>query len=282
LRGKQSALMSKVKIAIVAPAARLLPENAQAVQAIADRLYGDRAELVFHAQSFLSFGHFAGEDDTRAAAFLEIANDPSFDAVWAARGGYGSGRIAEAVLAGLGPNAREKVYLGYSDFGYLLSALYNEGYPVAHGPVAYDVRRGDAPIERALKFLVDGAPETLEPTVLESQPVAAFNMIVLGNLIGTNLQPKIADHVLMLEEVSEHLYAVDRAFQHITSNSEMRKVAGIKLGRCNDIPDNDRPFGATEEEIAQHWCTASGIPYLGRADIGHDAENKIVPFGRWR
>ena len=56
-------------------------------------------------------------------------------------------------------------------------------------------------------------------------------------------------------------------------------IAGLRLGRISDIPDNDRPFGSDEVAIAQDWCRRSGIPYLGRADIGHDAANKIVPFG---
>ena len=56
-------------------------------------------------------------------------------------------------------------------------------------------------------------------------------------------------------------------------------MAGIRLGRCSDVPENDPDFGRTEEEIARYWCERSGIPYLGRADIGHDVDNKVVPFG---
>ena len=57
------------------------------------------------------------------------------------------------------------------------------------------------------------------------------------------------------------------------------RIPGLRLGRCSAIPPNDPDFGQTEVEIVQHWCRASGIPYLGRADIGHDAANKVVPFG---
>ncbi len=66
---------------------------------------------------------------------------------------------------------------------------------------------------------------------------------------------------------------------HVTSNEGIRRVAGIRLGRMSDIPENDRPFGQTPQEIVRHWCAVSGIAYLGQADIGHDAANKIVPFG---
>jgi muramoyltetrapeptide carboxypeptidase len=67
---------------------------------------------------------------------------------------------------------------------------------------------------------------------------------------------------------------------HITSNPNIRKVAGIRIGRCSEVPENDPAFGETEEQIVEHWCQRSGITYVGRADIGHDAGNKVVPFGQ--
>jgi muramoyltetrapeptide carboxypeptidase len=59
----------------------------------------------------------------------------------------------------------------------------------------------------------------------------------------------------------------------------LRGIAGLRLGRLSAVPENDRPFGTEPEAIARDWCERAGIPYLGRADIGHDAGNKIVPFG---
>jgi muramoyltetrapeptide carboxypeptidase len=85
----------------------------------------------------------------------------------------------------------------------------------------------------------------------------------------------------MIEDVSEYMYRTDRAMFHITSNPGVRKAAGIRLGRCTEVPENDPDFGETEEEVVRHWCGRSGIPYLGRCDIGHDADNKLVPFGRF-
>jgi muramoyltetrapeptide carboxypeptidase len=69
---------------------------------------------------------------------------------------------------------------------------------------------------------------------------------------------------------------------HITSNPAVRRVAGIRLGRCSLVPENDPDFGETEEEVVRHWCERSGITFLGGADIGHDAGNRIVPFGAFR
>ena len=61
--------------------------------------------------------------------------------------------------------------------------------------------------------------------------------------------------------------------------AEIRRVAGVMLGRCSGITPNEPDFGMNEEEIARYWRQRSGIPWLGRADIGHDTNNKIVPFG---
>jgi muramoyltetrapeptide carboxypeptidase len=272
-----------VRIGVVAAGSAMTQDVADEAAALAAELYPGRVELVVHPNSFLRSGHFAGTDDQRAQAVLDIANDESFDALWFGRGGYGACRIAETVLAGLGPAAARKAYLGYSDAGVLLAALYTRGFTrLAHGPVVQDIRRenGREAATRALAWLVDSSRDALEPTVLEGAPTAAFNITILSQLLGTPLQPDLAGHVLMLEEVSEHMYRIDRSLFHITANPEIRKVAGIKLGRCSDIPLNDPDFGRDEEAVAREWCARSGIPWLGRADIGHDARNRIVPFGR--
>lgn len=271
------------RIGVVAPASRMAPEVADKVPALARSLYPDRTpEIVFHPQCFASHGHFAGDDDTRAQAFLDIANDASFDAVWFARGGYGSGRVAETIVSRLTEASRRKTYLGYSDAGMLLAALYRAGFEnVAHGPVAQDILRdgGDAAVARALAWMVDRAPDALEPAVRSGTKTAAFNMTVLSQLLGTPLQPDLAGHVLMLEEVGEAMYRIDRTLFHITGNPEIRRVAGIMLGRCSAITPNDPDLGMDEEAVARFWCERSGIAWLGRADIGHDADNKVVPFG---
>lgn len=272
--------MRQKLIGIVAPSARLDPALAEEVRVLAAGMDG-APHLLFHPQCFLSDGHFAGDDEARARAFLDVANDPHFDAVWFARGGYGACRMAETVLPQLNKYAREKTYLGYSDAGFLLAGLYRHGCPVAHGPMPADCKRdgGAAAVLRALSWLGTSDPAALEPSLDAEQPVAAFNMVVLSHLIGTALEPDLSGHVLMLEEVSEHLYSIDRTMFHLTATPSIRKVAGIKLGRVSDILPNDPVFAEDEEEIVTRWCRQAKIAYLGRADIGHDADNKIVPFG---
>lgn len=274
--------MNRVRIGIVAPSCRIDADVATEASALAATRFGNAApELHFHPQCFASHNHFAGTDAERADAFVEMANDPALNAVWFARGGYGSCRIVDLVIGRLDEAALTKTYMGYSDGGSLLAALYRRGCKVAHGPIPNDIRRdnGEEAVTRALRWLAEGRADALESSIVPETQYAAFNITILSHLIGTPHQPDLSDHVLMLEEVSEYMYAIDRALCHITSNRGIRRVAGIRLGRCSQIPENDVDFGEDEETVARHWCAVSGIPYLGRADIGHDAENKVVPFG---
>jgi muramoyltetrapeptide carboxypeptidase len=265
------------RIALCAPGKPMRRERAARVEALAKAEFPGTT-LYFHEQCFIEDGHFAGDDAIRLAAFLDCANDNAFDAVWFAMGGYGSNRIAAEAAAKTGPAADGKVYVGYSDVGTLLGALYRSGVGrQVHGPLAGDIKRpgGEDAVRRVLGYLADGKTG-LEPS-LDTHPTAAFNLMTLAMLCGTDLMPDLTGHVVMVEEVSEHLYAVDRLLFHVTAH--LRGIAGLRLGRISDVPENDRPFGFDEVQIARFWCDRAGIPYLGRADIGHDAANKIVPFG---
>ena len=195
-----------------------------------------------------------------------------------ARGGYGSNRIAEAALRRLDSAARSKAYLGFSDCGFLLAGLYKAGVGrPAHGPMPINIRSrgGEAAVHRALSWLA-GRDEGLEPG-LDERPAAAFNLMTLAALTGTALMPDLTGHVVIVEEVAEHLYAIDRLFFHMVH--QLKGVAGLRLGMVTAVPENDRPFGAEAEDIARHWCDAAGIPFLGRAEVGHHPDNRIVPFG---
>ena len=267
-----------MRIAVVAPSCSLRPDAAEAVSAIvASR--GD-AELIVHPQCFSSEGHFAGSDSERLQALREVMADDGYDAVWFARGGYGSNRIAEAAIADLPPAARSKTYLGYSDAGFLLAAFYKMGLKVAHGPMVQDVARdgGGAAIHRALDWLVRRDESALEPGLNSGQRAMAFNLTVLSHLIGTPIEPDFAGAELLIEDVAEHEYRIDRTMFHVTGSPAIRRISGLRLGRISEIPDNDPAFGHDAESIIRDWCNRSGIAFLGHADIGHDAANRVVPF----
>ncbi|WP_242098215.1 LD-carboxypeptidase [Sphingomonas sp. CROZ-RG-20F-R02-07] len=270
-----------MRIGIVAPAKAILPIVEPRTLAFAAITCPD-AEIVFHPQCFESDGgHFAGPDARRAAAFLEYANDPGFDAIWFARGGYGSNRILAEVMPRLGPAARTKTYMGYSDMGFLLGALYAAriGRPV-HGPMPVDIDRdgGDVCLARALGWLTARDRQGLEPG-LGTRPAAAFNLSILAALIGTPYLPDLTDHVLLIEEVSEPLYRIDRMLFTMAHATQLKGIAGVRLGAISEVVANDPPWAETPETMIRRWCAEMRVPFLGSAVVGHSNINRVVPFG---
>lgn len=265
-------------IAICAPATPITREQAAALEELVAAEYPAH-RVMFHEQCFERAGHFAGDDLRRLTALLECSNDPAFDVVWFAKGGYGSNRIAEAAVAQMNRAARAKTYVGFSDAGYLLGALYRAGIGQSvHGsmPVSARSEGGREAIRRVLNWL-SGDTSGVEPSVDGTTPAAAFNLITLAMMSGTPMMPDLTGHVLMVEEVAEHLYSVDRLFFHLSAT--LPRLAGLRLGAITDVPENYVEFGQSEEDIARFWCARAGIPYLGRALIGHNSANRVVPFG---
>ncbi|MBW4331723.1 LD-carboxypeptidase [Stakelama sp. CBK3Z-3] len=269
-----------MRIGVVAPAKPIDEQAAAATSALAAIAFPS-VDLTFHKQCFAVSGHFAGPDDMRAAAFLDYANDPAFDAIWFARGGYGSNRILSRVMPELNAAARDKMYVGYSDMGFMLGALYARriGRPV-HGPMPIEIGRKDQGVcvARSLDWMVNRDRAVLEPNI-GGQPVVAMNLAILTSMIGTPWLPDLADHVLMIEEVSEPLYRIDRMLFTLANSTQLKGLAGIRLGQIVDVQENEPPFDETPEEMITRWCGDMGVPYLGRAEIGHSADNRIVPFG---
>jgi muramoyltetrapeptide carboxypeptidase len=263
-----------MRIGVVAPSCPLKLEAAERVQALAGQV---GASLVIHPQCFMEDGHFAGPDAVRLAALREMLADPAIDAIWLARGGYGSNRIAEPVMRDLPEGARWKRVIGYSDGGFLLAALHKAGLAVAHGPMVQDVLRegGEKAVMRTLRWLARNDFEALEPDL--HGPAFAFNLVVLSSLMGTAIEPDFSGAELLIEEVDEELYRIDRFLFHVSSQPGFGALRQLRLGRCT-LKANDRPFGAELEAVARHWCEQAGVAFGGLADIGHDSLNRVVPF----
>jgi muramoyltetrapeptide carboxypeptidase len=276
-----------VRISVVAPARRLDPQLAQRLEAlVASGPLAGQVELRIDSRCFESHGHFAGPDAVRRAAFLAAAGDPDVDAIWFARGGYGSARLLEGLERDLPPAARTKTYLGYSDTGFLLAALSVLGCAhCAHGPLVGDLARegGEDAVLRAMGFLAGTDHSGLEPSVLTATgQQLAFNLTVLRSLIGTRWLPPAAGAELLVEDVGEYDYAVDRSAWQLSQSDWFKGLAGVRIGRLSAPVENDVAFEIGQADAVRLWTRRAGVPVLGEADIGHDSANRIVPFGRWQ
>ncbi|APG63645.1 hypothetical protein LPB140_06140 [Sphingorhabdus lutea] len=267
-------------IGLCAPATAIDHELGASLEAIVKRDY-PLLHLNIHPQCYANHGHFAGDDAARRDAFVSMANDPNIDIIWFAKGGYGSCRIAEEAAPLLTNAARQKIYIGYSDIGNMLSMLAKNkiGFPV-HGPMPIDLSRvgGEAAVRRVLDWLSGSASIDAVLGRQFNEPLLPINLMTLSMLLGTNIMPDLSGHIVMVEDVGEYHYAIDRLFFHVIGNLKKMKAAGLMIGRFGAIPENDRAFGMDIEQMARYWCDKMDLPFLGHADMGHDVDNKIIPF----
>lgn len=234
-------------------------------------------------------GYLAGSDDERAADFNEAARDRSVRAIFALRGGYGTMRILDAIdydaLA-----ADPKVVLGYSDLTALLNAITQRtGLVTFHGPVAALSGFGADEIASLRRAVMSVTPiGTLRAS--ETQTLVAGsacgrlcggNLSLVTALIGTPYEIDTTEALLMIEEVDEAPYRIDRMLTQLRLAGALKNLAGILVGRCKNCDvDSEHPYAAmTLTRTLRDRLGDLGLPVLAELPIGHDGEQWTIPIG---
>lgn len=183
-------------------------------------------------------GYFAGDDAARLADLETMLADREVRAVFCARGGYGSQRVVARLASGaLGGSP--KLVMGYSDVTALLIAALEAGVVSVHGPmVADDFARGLAAPARAHleRLLFDPdyrwrcpVPDALRPGVARGRLVGGC-LTVLASTLGTPWAVETRGAILLLEDVHERAYRLDRLLLHLRQAGKLDGVAGVVLG----------------------------------------------------
>jgi muramoyltetrapeptide carboxypeptidase len=262
-------------------------------QTIADRVVARLASLnisnefhlEFAEQCFLVDGHFAGNDQIRAGSLKAALEDDRVDVIWSARGGYGSCRLMDEVEQA--KVTVGKTLVGYSDFSFLSSMfLSHEDIRIIHGPMPIDIIRdgGEYAVDSVLKAIAQSY-HNVQFEGGDPDPVGVVvNLSVLTRLIGTKWMPNLRGCVVIVEDVSEHLYSIDRMFFQLSAWPGINEIAAIGLGKFTNVPDNDAPFGETVEEMARRWFASRGVKVISGFQVGHMANNRcFIQRGRdWK
>jgi muramoyltetrapeptide carboxypeptidase len=274
-------------VALVAPASPFETEEFDAGVA-------ELAALGFtpewHHDLFARQRYVAGPAATRAADFLRAWQDPRVAAVFAVRGGYGSAQIVSSLDPGT-VRATPKALVGYSDVTTLLTYLVVHcGMVAFHGPtVAGRLGRGPAAYDRAslLAALTVAAP--MGELVLEGAETLIPGEVT-GRLLGGTLTQLAAaagtpyglapwdDTLLLLEDVGERPYRLDRLVQQVRDAGLLRRVRGVLLGT---FPRCDEPGGVVtaREVLADLFADFPG-PVVYGVPTGHvDGPALTLPLG---
>jgi muramoyltetrapeptide carboxypeptidase len=232
-------------------------------------------------------GYLAGTDALRLADINAALVDDSIDAVWCIRGGYGMMRVLETIeYAAL--RRRPKPIIGYSDVTALHSAIATRCEIVSfHGPTARGVL---TPFSRhSLECALTGADscgvaksaDTLHAGRARGRLVGG-NLALLCALSGTPFAPNYDDAILVLEDVNEAVYRIDRMLTQLRLAGALARCKGLVFGQFTDIPGDspEESLGArTLIDVLSEVAAALRIPCIAGAPVGHIADQWTLPLG---
>jgi muramoyltetrapeptide carboxypeptidase len=221
-------------------------------------------------------GFLAGSDARRAAELREALESPDSSVIWCARGGYGSTRILETVEPERVRRAG-KLLVGFSDVTALHGVWQAAGVPSVHGSMVARLAAEPVEVRERLFAIVRGeiAPALAGTGVAPGRArgiVAGGNVALLASLCGTPWQPRLAGTIVLLEEVGERPYRLDRMLVQCRQAGLFRDVAGIAIGELLDCESQGL-------EIIREFSRGLGVPVVAGLACGHGAVNLAVPFG---
>ncbi len=235
-----------------------------------------------------SKNYFSGSDAERCEELQFMLNDPNIDAILCARGGYGVGRIIDA-LDFTKFIQHPKWIIGFSDITVLHSHI-TKTLKVAtlHAPMAAAFNNGQYKNEYilSLKKALVGAkanytskPYTLNNIGTATAKLVGGNLSLLANMIGSVSDIKTKNKLLFLEDIGEQLYSTDRMLRQLQRSGKFKNLAGLILGGFTDTKDTERPFGKKIEAIIKDVIGDVTYPVCFRFPISHGKYNYAVKCG---
>lgn len=276
-------------VRVIAPSSPFEPEQlARGLAVLRDRLGLEprmRADLGARAR------YLAGDDARRLEEWREAVADPDARAIFCARGGFGASRL----LPDVDPAPlleRPKVLVGFSDVCALHAALNRAGLATVHGPVLTQLGRApEAAVAQLEALLMGGAPRpdawtppaagaglagtaTVRPG-RAAGPLLGGSLTLLAHLCGTPFMPRLEGALLLLEDVGEKPYRLDRYLTQLRLAGALDGVAGVALGQFAECD----AAGVRGAEVVRERVSGLGVPVAEGFPAGHEDANFSVPLG---
>lgn len=272
-----------MKIAIAAPARKVTPNEMEfAIRWLRDHGF----ESVFDNRLYSVDNIAAGSDALRCAIIQEYMDRDDIDAIWMARGGYGSIRIIDKLDFSKFMK-HPKPIIGFSDVTVFHGKLSRLGIPSIHASMPH-ILANKTP--EALQSLIDaltGKPLHYEwPSYPLNRLGDAEGVMVGGNLsvlcgmLGSNSFPETDDKILFLEDVDEYIYHMERMMYALKRAGKLDHLKALVIGGLTDIHDNPDPFGKTVEQAIFDVVKEYDYPVCFGFPAGHQAENRAIVLGK--
>ncbi|HQR28402.1 MAG TPA: LD-carboxypeptidase, partial [Nocardioides sp.] len=226
-------------------------------------------------------GWLAGTDTARAAALQNAWTDPRVTAVWCSRGGFGSQRVLDLLDWGALAAAGPKWLVGFSDVTALHQAFAARlGVVTVHGPGVAGLADADETTTTAVRALLmeGGSP------VLQGRPggggdaegvLVGGNLTLLAAMLGTADARPARDSLVLIEDVAEAPYRLDRALTQLLRAGWFDGVRGVASGSFTHCGEPAVVSGLLRSRLAP-----LGVPLVHDLPVGHGQVNLPVPLGR--
>ena len=270
------------KVAIVAPAGKL---EQGALENVIKALNQWGLEVQLGPHVYGDNGYFSGTDEERLHDIQEAIDDNIVAAIISARGGYGMTRILERINYSSLLN-NPKWIVGFSDLTAIQLKLASLNMASIHGPMGTSFNlEGAEDSLQALQELLFNGKSNLVSKVPEGRNGHARGIITGGNLalvvdsIGTSCEVDTRDKILILEEIGEQTYRVDRMLNQLQRAGKLDNLAGLAIGDFSDIEDGDTPFGSTWRESINKLTERYNYPVAYGFNLGHEPLNFPIVAG---
>ena len=287
-------------VALIAPAS--VPDKLIVDRAIT-RLEGEGFRVKTYRDFYQQWGYLAGEDEVRAEELMQAVADPEVAAIFPVRGGTGLTRLLD-VLDYSVFRRHPKILVGFSDITALHAALLSQaGWVTFHGPHPNDGIGTDSGFPdltartfwRALlaENYSDHHEQGYQVPLTEDERsrvvtltggkaagrLVGGNLSLVTALLGTPYEFEMIGSILLLEEIGEAPYRVDRMISQLRLAGKLELINGIVLGQfTNCEPADDKP-SLSLHEIFNDYFGGLGIPVIGNFPTGHTNENVTLPLG---
>ena len=224
---------------------------------------------------FSKAGHLAGDDQRRFQELERALAAPDSQAVILARGGYGLLRLAKLL------KPFDKLLIGYSDATVLHVLQQQHGKTSIHGPMCTQLGEEPDALQRLQQLLNGQTPEPIEFEPDTAQPgtaeglLAGGNLATLASLCGTQLQPNFRDCIVLLEDLNEPPYRLDRLLTQLLESNALQGARGFVIG---DLTAPGEDPGNRVETVAERLLPLD-VPLVFNAPFGHAGRNQPVLFG---
>ena len=270
------------RVRVVAPSG---PVRADAFRAGIECIEAFGLVPVYAEEVMTRDGFLAGSDERRLTELETAMADPAARCIWAARGGYGATRLLPHLTIEMVSKA-PKWLLGFSDVTVLHALWQRAGVQSVHGANVTSLWQWDADgLEELQTLLFEGQRPPIQGdggigAATVTGPLVGGNLTMLGALAGTPYFADLKGSILLIEDVREPPYKIDRVFTQLDQAGAFDGLLGVAVGqltRCDDALEGSEPRSGLDVVRAQ--VQRLSLPAVWGLPIGHEAHSRAVPLG---